>query len=377
MNVLSPPPPRRAATDHSVSADAAGARRRRRWWWLAVPVLALGALLLWVAGVPPRQQVPPPSPVPAAAPPAVVGLGWIEPASTVIRIGAPGNPDAARVGVLAVGEGDIVAAGQLLAALDNEAQRVAQLAQAEATLRLREVQLARQQADYANQAAARRAAVDRTRAERTLAEAEHARQGSLVSTSAASRAAFERAVRDLAQATANLSDAEAALARVLRTLDGAPDGVPIDIAVAMAERDAARADIASARTALELARIRAPFGGVVLALKARPGERITSDGLLELGGTERMRAVIEVYQTDIARVRVGQPVTLRADAFAAPITGAVERVGNAIRRQTVINADPATSTDARIVEVFVSLTPEASQRVRNLSRLQVTGVFAR
>jgi HlyD family secretion protein len=337
--------------------------------WLAVPAIALAGALAWHF-----LPAPPPEPAPARIPrpPSVVGLGWIEPASTILRIAAPGNPDASRIAALAVEEGTQVAPGHLLATLDNAARAAAQVALAEAQVALRQHQLARQGADHAQALASRTAALARAQSGLHLAEAEHARQRTLVATNAASRAAYDRAAHDLATAAAAVQESQAALART----QAAPHGTPLDIAVATAELHAAQSDLSVAQAALEQAQIRAPIAGTVLALRARPGERIGTEGLLDLGDTTRMRAVVEVYQTDIARIRPGQPVALRADALDPPIAGTVERIGHAVRRQTVINADPATATDARVVEVQVALPPEAGARVARLSRLQVTAVFA-
>ncbi len=337
--------------------------------WLAVPALALAGALAWHL-----LPAPPPEPAPARIPrpPSVVGLGWIEPASTILRIAAPGNPDASRIATLAVEEGTQVTPGHLLATLDNAARAAAQVALAEAQVALRQHHLARQVADHAQALATRTAALARAQSAMHFAEAEHTRQRTLVATNAASRAAYDRAAHELAVAAATLQETKAALARTQE----APHGTPLDIAVATAELHASQADLAVTQAALEQAHIRAPIAGTVLALRTRPGERIGTEGLLDLGDTTRMRAVVEVYQTDIARIRPGQKVALRADALDPPIAGTVERIGHAIRRQTVINADPATATDARVVEVQVALPPEDSARVARLSRLQVTAMFA-
>lgn len=336
---------------------------------LASAIVLTGGALVWYAEVAPRARA---APARLVDPPMVVGLGWLEPAGTVVRVGVAGNPDAARVAALSIGEGDRVAEGQLLAVMDNAAQRTAAVALAEAQVRLREAQLVRLQADHAARLSADRAAADRAAADLRNAEAEHGRLRSLMAGNAATRSAYDRAVRDLALATATAKEAEAALARRTATLDGAP----VDIAVAMSELETARADLAVSREALELSRVRAPTAGTVLAVRARVGERVGSDGLLDLGATDRMRAVVEVYQTDVARVRVGQAVALHAGALPGPVTGKVERVGLLVRRQTVINADPAAATDARVVEVIVALTPASSALVAALSHLQVDAIFA-
>lgn len=58
-----------------------------------------------------------------------------------------------------------------------------------------------------------------------------------------------------------------------------------------------------------------------------------------------------------------------------PATGVVERVGLKVKRQSVINNDPATDTDARVIEVRVALDAASSVRVSNLTRLQVRAHF--
>ena len=89
-----------------------------------------------------------------------------------------------------------------------------------------------------------------------------------------------------------------------------------------------------------------------------------------------MQAELEVYQTDLARVAVGQAATLTSPALAAPLTGAVVRIGLEVERQTVLAADPAANTDARIVRVTVALDPESSVRAASLTGLEVVGRIA-
>ena len=86
-----------------------------------------------------------------------------------------------------------------------------------------------------------------------------------------------------------------------------------------------------------------------------------------------MEAELEVYQADIARVAPGQPVTLSSPALADPLTGTVSHVGLEVERQSVITADPAANTDARIVRVTVQLDPVSSARASTLTGLEVTG----
>ena len=84
---------------------------------------------------------------------------------------------------------------------------------------------------------------------------------------------------------------------------------------------AAQAGLDAARAELELALVRAPIAGRVLEVHARAGERVGPDGVVELGRTDEMFAVAEVYETDIGRVRTGQQATVTSPALAEAARG--------------------------------------------------------
>lgn len=350
--------------------------------WRRALVVIVTACLLGVAGLGLQMtwhesSARPESEVPLSLP-AVVGLGYLEPSSTVVRIGAQGGRDATRVASVQVAEGDEVKQGQLLAMLDTADRLAAEVSAATAQAGLKRLMLERQKLDLVSVTAARKAVLERARAELQMSRAEYERQRTLTAQSNASRAKFELASRNFLYAQASLDEAEAAWTRV-QAVDPTPARAGghtlLDIAVSEQELAVAEADLKVRQASLEEALIRAPFSGRVLTLHARAGERIGDDGLLEMGATDRMRAVIEVYQTDIGRVRLGQEVELRAAALDGPLSGRVERVGAAVERQTVVNNDPATATDARVVKVFVALDDTASHQVALLSRLQVQALF--
>ena len=134
------------------------------------------------------------------------------------------------------------------------------------------------------------------------------------------------------------------------------------------------ADLHRARAELALATVRAPIDGRVLKIHTRAGERVGPDGILELGDTDHMYAVAEVYETDVPRLRVGQAAIVRSRAFPDPLHGAVERVGLQVAKMDVLHTDPVAKTDARVVEVEIRLAD--AQRVAGLTNLQVEVVIA-
>ena len=142
-----------------------------------------------------------------------------------------------------------------------------------------------------------------------------------------------------------------------------------NLETAQMELDIALADLAAARARLELAIVRAPIRAQVLEIHAYPGERVGPEGVMELGRTDRMYAVAEVYETDIAQVEVGQAARVRSSAFDDELLGKVERISLKVGRLDVIGADPIAKTDARVVEVFILL--DDSEAVSRYTNMQV------
>lgn len=138
---------------------------------------------------------------------------------------------------------------------------------------------------------------------------------------------------------------------------------------AQMDLDIALADLAAAKASLELAVVRSPLRAQVLEIHAYPGERVGPEGIMELGRTDRMYAVAEVYETDITGVKVGQLATIQTPAMDAELTGKVERISLKVGRLDVVGTDPIAKTDARVVEVFILL--DDSETVSRFTNMQV------
>ena len=144
---------------------------------------------------------------------------------------------------------------------------------------------------------------------------------------------------------------------------------------ALRQLDAARADQVRAEADLEQAYIRAPVTGTVLDVKIQPGEKLDSDGVADLGQIDNMTAKVEVYQSLVGRIEIGDAVELTADALAEKLKGEVTRIGAQVKRQTVLASDPSANTDAKIVEVLVALDEGSSKRASRYTNLQVEANF--
>jgi HlyD family secretion protein len=130
---------------------------------------------------------------------------------------------------------------------------------------------------------------------------------------------------------------------------------------------AAEAAVAAADAMVELSTVLAPQKGQILEVHARPGERVGVEGVVEMGRTDKMYAVAEVYETDIIYVQAGQRARVFSPALPEPVTGTVETIGLKVGRMDVLGTDPVAQADARVIEVHILLdNPELVAQLTNL-----------
>ena len=178
--------------------------------------------------------------------------------------------------------------------------------------------------------------------------------------------ASEQAVVDRLRAELKSAQRELARKRKLHS-EGAIADTILEAEVLV--RDVARAQLRYAEAELARSTVRAPFDGQVLEIHARTGERVGPKGILELGRTDEMYAIAEVYETDVRRIKVGQRAKVSSPALEGPLEGVVERVGMKIGKLDALSTDPAARTDARVVEVEIRL--DDSEPVKAFTNLQV------
>lgn len=173
---------------------------------------------------------------------------------------------------------------------------------------------------------------------------------------------------EVARLKAILANAKSEMARQNnRAKTSSTSKVKLD--AAQMDLDIAVADLAAARANLELAVVRSPLRAQILEIHAYPGERVGPEGIMELGRTDRMYAVAEVYETDITQVQVGQTARVKTTAMEQELTGKVERISLKVGRLDAVGTDPIAKTDARVVEVFILL--DDSEVVSRFTNMQV------
>jgi HlyD family secretion protein len=212
------------------------------------------------------------------------------------RDAAVGSLMGGRVSQVLVEEGDSVRAGDVLVRFDRY---------------LLDPQIKEQQSRVVQMRAnlervmtgPRREQVERARIQWEQAERERLRQEKLLEQSVTSQAAYDRALAD----AQSLQQQYEELRRGSRSEDERQ---------ARAQLEGEEDRLAILQRQLQETEVRAPASGIILTLDLRPGDLIPANqpvaSLLE---TDELWVRVFVPETELGRVRVGQPVGVRIDTF--------------------------------------------------------------
>ena len=253
---------------------------------------------------------------------AVAALGQLVPEGDVRRLDGPsaGRAMSPRIAELLVDEGDMVTTGQVLARFDNREGLQADLDELDAEEASLREEIAMQQLEISR---------------------------------------YSKAAQWGAASLVLLEDKKEDLIR----LEGRLDRVE-------ARQRGLQADF-------DRSELLAPLDGLVLDVHAREGERPGSDGVLDLGASQSMQARIEVYESDVSRIRLDQSVRLSSEngGFEGELKGRVIQISPQVQQREVLSTDPTGDADARVVEVLVALDDADARRVLRLAGLKVIARF--
>lgn len=258
-----------------------------------------------------------------------------------------------RVVEVLVKEGDHVSKGDLLARIDDRLPR-AMVAKAEAAVLAME---ARRDAAFrgarpdeirgvaAEATAARAHAVDR---ERSMTRTATLHESGAV---ADAQLESERFAADAARAAADAAEARAAVTKA-----GPREEARREAVAALA---AARADLEEARVRLAQTEVHAPMIGTIVRRLVEVGEQVTTvppTVVLKMADLDNVRLRAEIDESDIARVVVGAPAYVTAEALGSKRLGAkVVQTERELGRKRIRTDDPRALVDTRVLEVLVVL----------------------
>jgi len=126
-----------------------------------------------------------------------------------------------------------------------------------------------------------------------------------------------------------------------------------DILAARASLEQAQVQLASAQASLDGAIITAPYTGIVGAVGINPGESTGSSSTITLVDPAKVRVDVQVDESDIAQVQVGQNATVSFDALGQrPFNGKVAAIS------------PSGTTSQGVVGYLVTIELQNGRGVR-------------
>ena len=285
---------------------------------------------------------------------AASATGRVEPREGEVRIAAE---IPARIVEVIAATNDRVSAGDLLVRLDSSdlTQRLI-AAEAEAEVRVRErdedtddgpvtgLALERRQAEDALYASERASFRARMAADEVYRQ--HRRDE-------ADADALTKAREALAEAEKKEAEDRAALEKLAENAN-MPLPTRLESSLTIA-----RTEVAQVINAIEKTRVRAPQDGAILNVWAKVGEMAAPSAdaaLLLFGDISSLRVRAEVEERDVTRIRIGQRVVVRADAFPdQEFEGVVTQVAPALGAPRITSRGPRRPTDVEVLEVLIGL----------------------
>ena len=114
-----------------------------------------------------------------------------------------------------------------------------------------------------------------------------------------------------------------------------------------------------ARTSSSFARASRTSAFARARSSSRAGESVSTQfdsPIVTLADRSSVRVRMDVDETDVARIRVGQPAYVTADAFGTRrFPGKVLRVGQLLGKKNVRTDEPTERVDQKVLETLVEL----------------------
>ncbi len=170
-----------------------------------------------------------------------------------------------------------------------------------------------------------------------------------------------------ARAQAALADAQSAMEAV--AANNRLDVTGFDVAMAQKKVDVAQADYDGLQAQLEMARVRAPFDGVITFITGKQGDKFDAfTPIAVISDPNRLEVSAEFNSTDIAKVQPGQESIVTTDAF-----GATEIHGRVTRTPSLdagVGSGPLSGGNPRAVRMSFN-PPGPGARLGQLAQVTV------
>lgn len=256
---------------------------------------------------------------------------------TEVKISSPVSGEVVELNIV---EGDSVKQGQILAKIDPEAYQ-SQVERGAASVNTSKANLANSKAQLENIKAQK----EQVLSQLLNAQEVHKRNEKLFKEGVISSADFESSLVNLQSLEANLRASEASIKSAQQNV------LASEFSIKSAE-----ASLKELKTMLGRTTIVAPVTGIVSKLNVEKGEQVV--GTMQMSGTELMRIAnlnsmevqVEVSESDIPRVNIGDVVDVEVDAYLDRLfEGKVRQIANSANNLSsgmgaaALNSDQVTN----------------------------------
>ena len=336
----------------------------------------------------------------------VIALGKLVPKGEIIRLSVA-NAESSRVNEILVQEGDWVKANQVIAILQGVQKRTQDLEESQkfvdfykakleqilsgdakkAEIAAQKANIARLEAQLFNEAEEKKAMIKIVEIQLKQAQSNYERNEFLHKEGAISQKDLDLSLEQLEITKTTLTQRKAQLNNIIQALQQQIiqekenfakllEILPVDIKVAQAELARALVVVKQRQADLDDTKVRVPISGQILRINTRVGEQVNiKQGIVEIGQTDQMYAVAEVYETDVAKVAIGQTVKIKSEygGFEGEIRGFVEYIGLQVGNQQILDSssDPTQDENSRVVQVKIRIHSLDSPKVASLTNMQV------
>ena len=336
----------------------------------------------------------------------VIALGKLVPKGEIIRLSVA-NAESSRVNEILVQEGDWVKANKVIAILQGVQKRTQDLEESQkfvdfykakleqilsgdakkAEIAAQKANIARLEAQLFNEAEEKKAMIKIVEIQLKQAQSNYERNEFLHKEGAISQKDLDLSLEQLEITKTTLTQRKAQLNNIIQALQQQIiqekenfakllEIRPVDIKVAQAELARALVVVKQRQADLDDTKVRVPISGQILRINTRVGEQVNiKQGIVEIGQTDQMYAVAEVYETDVAKVAIGQTVKIKSEygGFEGEIRGFVEYIGLQVGNQQILDSssDPTQDENSRVVQVKIRIHSLDSPKVASLTNMQV------
>ena len=116
---------------------------------------------------------------------------------------------------------------------------------------------------------------------------------------------------------------------------------------------------------LEKTYIKSPISGKVIHKYLEEGEMVIEEvPLVAIADVEKIRISAEVDETDVAKIKIGDPVEIKSDAYSGRVfSGEIVDIADYVGKREIRPNNPARNLDMKVIQVKVGLSEKTPLKI--------------